>query len=309
MILACGGWACSRFISVSNIRGGNPVAREDAEQFAVRFQVCADCRKNYCDRCVPVRLLRRARCALCGGRLVDGLRADRVWGNPLPGFVKYHNKGVELTEAGEFKRALTQFDEAVRRRPAYRSAHFQRGVLLARQGRDDDALAAFEQVIRLDSQNAAAQFELGRILRRLDRQTEAVEAYDRALRVQPRYAAAWVHKAVALTDLVRHDEALAACAAALHLGPDAVDNTAHVVGALHAAKATVFLELGRHDDALAAVDASLSEEPDNAETYALRARVLEKLGRTTDALSDRQQAEQLRTSRCRRIADGSGPGL
>lgn len=267
-----------RLISVSNVRGGNPVARADPEHFSMRFHVCADCHKNYCDRCAPVRLLRGARCALCDGRLVDGLRADRVWGISRPGFVQHHNTGVELIEAGEFDRALAHFDEAVRRRPAYRSAHFQRGVLLARQGRDDDALAAFEQVIRLDSRNATAQFEMGRVLRRLDRPTEAVKAYDRALRVQPRYAPAWVHKAIALTDLVRHDEALAVCAEALRLGPDAVDNTTRTVGALHAARATVFLELGHHDDALAAVDASLSEEPDNAETHALRARILEKLG-------------------------------
>ncbi|WP_158889514.1 tetratricopeptide repeat protein [Amycolatopsis anabasis] len=298
MILACGGWACQRFISQSDIRGGNPVARQDQEHFSSRFQVCADCRKNFCDRCVPFTLLRRTRCPLCGGRLVDGQRADRVWGTPLPGFVLYHNKGIELSESGQFRAALVEFDEAARRRPEYRSAHFHRGVLLARVGRDQEALRAFQRVIQLDPRNIAARFELGKMLRQLGKPAEAVRAYDRVLRLEPRYAIALTHKAIALTDLGHHDEALAACDTALrlHATNEAVEGTAHVAGTAYAAQTAVFLKLGQYDDALAAIDNSLQYEPDNADSYVVRARILDELGREAEARRDRRQAERLRDS-------------
>ncbi|MET9242997.1 tetratricopeptide repeat protein [Nonomuraea sp. NPDC003709] len=274
------------------------MARQDQEHFSIRFQVCVDCRKNFCDRCVPFKLLRRARCLLCGGRLIDGRQANRVWGTPLPGFVLYHDKGVRLIESGQFRAALVEFDEAARRRSGYRSAHFHRGVLLTRLGRDQEALLAFQRVIQLDPRNVAARFELGKLLRQLGRPAEAVRAYDRVLGLEPRYAMALAHKAIALADLGHLDEASAACDTALrlHTTNEAVEGTAHVAGTAYAARAAVFLKLGQHDDALAAIDNSLQYEPDNADSYDLRAHILDALGREADALQDRRQAGKLRHS-------------
>jgi tetratricopeptide (TPR) repeat protein len=296
MILACSGWACPRFIAASEGSGPGQPAGDDQEQVSTRFRVCADCRANFCDRCAPSALLRQARCLLCEGRLVDGRQAGRVWWTPLPGFVLYHRKGVQLSEAGRFRAALDAFDEAARRRPRYRSAHFHRGLLLARLGRYEQARAAFVRVTELDARHVAARFELGRTLRHLGRPEEALRAYDQALVAVPRYAMAWAHKAQALTDLGCHDEALAACDNALHLHETggAVEDSIEVPATAYAAQAAVMLALGFPGEALAAVDASLQDEPDRADTYALRARILDDLGRDEEAIEDRRQAARLR---------------
>lgn len=48
---ACAG-GCVRMISVSNIPGGNPVAKSDPENWAVSYGRCESCKAHWCDRCL-----------------------------------------------------------------------------------------------------------------------------------------------------------------------------------------------------------------------------------------------------------------
>lgn len=59
-VLQCGG--CDRFISMSAVPGGNPVALADPERWSVTRTDCAGCNRSLCDRCAP----KSARhCPLC----------------------------------------------------------------------------------------------------------------------------------------------------------------------------------------------------------------------------------------------------
>ena len=42
---------CERFISLSIIPGGNPVALADPEKWAVKHAQCTECGSYLCDRC------------------------------------------------------------------------------------------------------------------------------------------------------------------------------------------------------------------------------------------------------------------
>src|SRR5689334_1494008 len=48
---ACAG-GCVRMISVSAIPGGNPVAKNDPENWALDYGRCETCKSHYCDRCM-----------------------------------------------------------------------------------------------------------------------------------------------------------------------------------------------------------------------------------------------------------------
>ena len=48
-VLQCGG--CDRFISVSMVAGGNPVALADPERWSTTRRVCEGCKRSFCDRC------------------------------------------------------------------------------------------------------------------------------------------------------------------------------------------------------------------------------------------------------------------
>jgi hypothetical protein len=66
-VLKCFGEDCTRFISVTMIPGGNPIALADPEKWATIYFRCASCGKAYCDRCV--KKLSKTRCPSCGGEL------------------------------------------------------------------------------------------------------------------------------------------------------------------------------------------------------------------------------------------------
>jgi hypothetical protein len=63
-VLQCGG--CPRLISVSNIPGGNPIAKAHPDQWSASHLRCPGCRAALCDRCAPPGA--RA-CKVCGAAL------------------------------------------------------------------------------------------------------------------------------------------------------------------------------------------------------------------------------------------------
>ena len=64
-VLYCTGPGCRRWISISNIEGGNPTARANPEKFAQTYVRCSGCRALLCDRCHE----RFQSCPACDGAL------------------------------------------------------------------------------------------------------------------------------------------------------------------------------------------------------------------------------------------------
>jgi len=60
----CG--SCRRFISISLVPGGNPMAHSHPELFAASYAVCDHCHKPFCDQCVTNA---GGKCPECGKRL------------------------------------------------------------------------------------------------------------------------------------------------------------------------------------------------------------------------------------------------
>ena len=69
-VLQCGG--CDRFISVSMVAGGNPVALADPERWSTTRRVCEGCKRSFCDRCGAA-----AQCPACSRSFVPAARATR----------------------------------------------------------------------------------------------------------------------------------------------------------------------------------------------------------------------------------------
>lgn len=69
--IKCAGTGCKRIISLSTIPGGNPVALEEPEIWAVNYEMCKDCGKYFCDRCAKKMkgFFRKSTCSVCGGKL------------------------------------------------------------------------------------------------------------------------------------------------------------------------------------------------------------------------------------------------
>ena len=69
-VLQCGG--CDRFISVSMVAGGNPVALADPERWSTTRRICEGCERSFCDRCAAA-----ARCPACSRPFASAAQAAR----------------------------------------------------------------------------------------------------------------------------------------------------------------------------------------------------------------------------------------
>ncbi len=295
-VLPCCGWSCMRSISLSVIRGGNPVALRDPEHFAVDFGTCEDCKLTFCDRCVArkSRMFARDRCHQCRGRLLPPTQRERALIRPWPEAVIEYNKGHEHRLAGQHGAALAAFDRALRLRSDYVSAHHWRGIALKQLGRDREALAALDRVTELDPGHVQAMFDAAVIHIERRRWTDAVRVLDRVLRTEPHYVGARVNRAISLRNLERFQEALVESETAIQIQKDgrASDRTPYILAYAYGAQGAVLMALARYADALVALDAAIESGPDDSAHYLNRGVVLEKLGRFEEArISYRLAAE------------------
>jgi tetratricopeptide (TPR) repeat protein len=293
VVLSCSGWNCPRLISVSAIPGGNPVAQADPEHFSTTFAVCPDCHSTFCDRCVPRSPFHLARCRDCLADLVDGARRGEVTSAAKAECARVHDSGLAHGRSGRLTEAVFAFEEAVRLRPTYISAHFNRGVALNLLGLDVQAIEAFERVTQIDPTHAQAMYDLGGAYRKSGDWSRALDAYNRALGVQPRFVAARVNQAVTFIDLRRYEDAIVACDRAIQIDSAdvAADRFPDARSFAHSAKGVALLQLGRAEEALAAFDQALDLR-DDPQTWRHKATVLQRLGRADEAHAAASRAGQ-----------------
>ncbi|MEU8122280.1 tetratricopeptide repeat protein [Spirillospora sp. NPDC049024] len=299
MLLSCSGWACTRLISVSKVPGGNPVARQDPDGFAIEFMICDFCGSNFCDRChEPGSRFRAPRCTSCGGKLVPGARLEQMSGRPRPAAAQHHAQAVRLMESGRFQDALPELDEAVRLRPEYAEAHRLRGIALSGTGRHAEALAAFDQALQLNPSDALAHVERAGTFLRMERPAEAIAAYDQAIALRPGYAAPQINRAIILMDGGRDAEALAAVdrAIALLTSGSAVGAGRYDLASAHSVKGAALVKLGRYAEALPVIDYAIDNGPDSWNDHYNKSYALERLGRIEESERARGIADSLRHS-------------
>lgn len=99
--------------------------------------------------------------------------------------MKLFDLGQNAHAHGDFERAITLYEEALKVRPEFPEAEFQRGNALVSLQRWDQAEAAYRKAIQLRATWASPQSALGLLLIRLNRLTEAETALRQALKLDP----------------------------------------------------------------------------------------------------------------------------
>lgn len=196
-----------------------------------------------------------------------------------------NNLGLALLDLGQNERALTALDQAVRLRPGYADAHYNRGTTLQALGRLDEALRSYAEAIRLRPDHANAHNNRGVVLRLLRRAEEALACFDTALRLNPASAEAHTNRGNALCDLRRPGEALPSYERALQLKPDYAEAYNNLGVALS--------DLGKLDEAVRSYEQAIRLKPTYGEAHGNRAKVLSARGRLDEALLSYGRAIEL----------------
>lgn len=194
----------------------------------------------------------------------------------------YRNLGLTQAHADLPEEALLSFTHAVRRKPDFAEAYFDRAKLLQRLGRHGAALRDFDQVLRLRADHAESHHRRSQVLLALNQPLAALESIDRAIALSPRSADAHCDRGNALMAAGQYAEALGSFDVALEL------DSGHA-GA-HYNRGNVLDKLDRPDEALTAYDRALQLDPALAAAHTNRGVVLHELHRLEEALACYERA-------------------
>jgi tetratricopeptide (TPR) repeat protein len=98
--------------------------------------------------------------------------------------VKLFERGQSAHARGEFEKALEFYEQAIKVRPEFPEAEFQRGNALS-LSRFDEADAAFRRAITLKKNWSLPYSALGALLMRRDKDQEAATVFQQALTIDP----------------------------------------------------------------------------------------------------------------------------
>ncbi len=113
-----------------------------------------------------------------------------------------------MRQMGKTRRAIVQYQQALRINPNYAEAHYNLGVSLCETAKREESIAHFQQALRIRPDYAEAHCDLGAVLARRARIPEAIKHYERALRINPDNAEAHCNLGVALVRSGRMQEAI-----------------------------------------------------------------------------------------------------
>jgi tetratricopeptide (TPR) repeat protein len=194
--------------------------------------------------------------------------------------------GNLLVASKEDQAAIASYDQALKIKPDYHQAWYNRGIALSYLGRLEDAIFSYDQALKIKPDHHQAWYNRGYALDDLGRIEEAIASYDQALKIKPDAHEAWYNRGYALDDLGRIEEAISSYDQALKIKPDfheAWDN-----------RGNALYHLGRIEEAIASYDQALQFKPDYYQAWDNRGTALYHLGRIEEAIASYDQALQFK---------------
>ncbi|QDL07987.1 prenyltransferase [Brasilonema octagenarum UFV-E1] len=128
--------------------------------------------------------------------------------------------GNLLVAAKEYEQAIASYDQALKIKPDYDSAWYNRGIALQNLGRYEEAIASYDQALKIKPDYDSAWNNRGIALQNLGRYEEAIASYDQALKFKPDYDSAWYNKACSYALQGNIEQAIENLEKAIHLNPD-----------------------------------------------------------------------------------------
>lgn len=201
---------------------------------------------------------------------------------------RYHLNGANaLRSLNRNDEALAHYDQAVKIKPDYAEAWFNRALLLLQTQRFDDAQKSFEKAALQRPGSPELPYNWGVALSGLKRHAEALASFEKAISLRPDFIQAHYNRGVTLAELRRFEEALASYDTVLGFRPEDAQT--------HNNRANMLAELGRNAAALEAYNRAIALKPDYAEAHNNRANGLADLKRYDEALAGYRTAQALKS--------------
>lgn len=203
--------------------------------------------------------------------------------------VQLFQQGQDAHEAGDLNRAVALYDRAIKARPEFPEAEFQRANALVSLNRLPEAEKGFRRALELQPDWSLPYTTLGQLLSRLDRVDEAEKLLSRAIELDDKNVTA----VVALADLyLRTKAARDKMQSLLEALKRATGNNPTNVS-VWMARSSVELALDDKAAATASLDRVLMLDNRNVEALMQRAELRAGAGNFAGAVADAIEANQI----------------
>ena len=193
-------------------------------------------------------------------------------------------RGTALGDLSRTEEAIASFSRALELDSKSTQALMKRGIARMRLGDQDGALSDFDTVTEIDENVAAGWALRGYLLKEQGEYEDALTSLDRALEADETNPNLWTSRALLLGLMGQNTEAEASARKALEFDPRNIN------ALLYRSKALT--DLGRFTEALSAVETA-SDLNSSAMVLALKANVLNRMGKSNEALDTARQASKL----------------
>jgi tetratricopeptide (TPR) repeat protein len=106
----------------------------------------------------------------------------------------YFNRGVEFSQKGDFKKAVSDYNKAIDVNPEFVVAYLNRGYSYSRMGEFDKAISDYTKAIELNARYAVAYHNRGFVYRRMGEYDRAIVDLTKAIEIDPKYASAYYYR-------------------------------------------------------------------------------------------------------------------
>ena len=134
--------------------------------------------------------------------------------------LSFYNQALSLKAAGQLEATVEKYDAAIRLKPDFFEAHYNKGNALLELDQYFKAIASYEVAISLKPEFVMAHFTKANAYKLLKSFNQAIESYDKALELNPDYSEAHCNKGVVLKELNLFEEAIFSFDKAISLKPD-----------------------------------------------------------------------------------------
>jgi tetratricopeptide (TPR) repeat protein len=196
-----------------------------------------------------------------------------------------NNLGNVLASGGRFDEAVSHYNEALRIKPDYATAHYNLAQALKSQGRIDEAISHYNEALYIKPDYADAHINLGIILKSAGKVDEAISHYRQALQIKPDSAEAYYNLGNALKSQGKLDEASSNYEKALQFNPNDAETCNNIGSALQSQ--------GKLNEAINYYRRSVTIDPNYAPGHNNLGNALASAGRLDEAIAHIERAAAL----------------